>query len=670
MSNGQLATSGFEGNITTVREGNKYYAYDYTGKVVEQVDIVGNKWIEFNGGKYYFDSELTPYSGIQTIDGVEYYFNYGQLAEYLDEVVTSGDTLAYVRDGKVIEKAKFKDNELIYLNGNCYYYYLNDAGYYYPYDGEYTVDGKSLYFIYGMLQTSDSDEILTDYRNDYLYAYNNKGEIVDKVKRVAGWNEIGNDWYYVSSEMNFVDGIYTVNGKEYYFENGRLIKSSDGITVVSSYKDENDKIVTFVIAYNSEGVVVEKKKAVANTWIQLRGKWYYYDKNLNEAEGIETINGVKYIFSWGELLTASGNNIEVTTAYEKGKMLLVAYDKNGIVKETTVLTSRKLTEFIGNKYLYDRYYEPCTGWQEVDGTKYHFDADGKMTTGWLEEEKTWYYLDKDGQKTTGWLTLSGKKYYFDKEGKMVTGTVNVDGKDYTFNENGELNVETPEVKSGWVQSGNKWYYLNKSGVMVTGWAQIGWKWYYFNEDGAAVKDDVVIDGKTYTFRDDYSWISNCTRKEFVERAKRYLGCNEKDGSFKKIIDSYNKLDPLPRGYKVKYTDSWCMTFVSAMVRECNLLDIIPVECSCGKAVEKAQAMGIWQENDAYVPQIGDIIMYDWDDNGNGDNTGWPDHVGIVAEVNGNTFKVIEGNKNDAVEYRTMTVNGKFIRGYITPKFLS
>ena len=538
LSNGQLATSGFEGNITTVREGNKYYAYDYTGKVVEQVDIVGNKWIEFNGGKYYFDSELTPYSGIQTIDGVEYYFNYGQLAEYLDEVVTSGDTLAYVRDGKVIEKAKFKDNELIYLNGNCYYYYLNDAGYYYPYDGEYTVDGKSLYFIYGMLQTSDSDEILTDYRNDYLYAYNNKGEIVDKVKRVAGWNEIGNDWYYVSSEMNFVDGIYTVNGKEYYFENGRLIKSSDGITVVSSYKDENDKIVTYVIAYNSEGVVVEKKKAVANTWIQLRGKWYYYDKNLNEAEGIETINGVKYIFSWGELLTASGNNIEVTTAYEKGKMLLVAYDKNGIVKETTVLTSRKLTEFIGNKYLYDRYYEPCTGWQEVDGTKYHFDADGKMTTGWLEEEKTWYYLDKDGQKTTGWLTLSGKKYYFDKEGKMVTGTVNVDGKDYTFNENGELNVETPEVKSGWVQSGNKWYYYDNNqkvtgyqtiegkkynfdanGVMQTGWFKIdnadyyatssgainaqwvgsGNNWYYVDADGKMVTGFQTIAGAKYYF---------------------------------------------------------------------------------------------------------------------------------------------------------------------------
>lgn len=263
----------------------------------------------------------------------------------------------------------------------------------------------------------------------------------------------------------------------------------------------------------------------------------------------------------------------------------------------------------------------------------------------------------------GWNKITNKWYYFNDQGIMQTGWQLINNQRFYLNASGDMHT-------GWLKSGNEWYYLNKSGVMVTGWAQIGWKWYYFNEDGAAVKDDVVIDGKTYIFRDDYSWISNCTRKEFVERAKRYLGCNEKDGSFKKIIDSYNKLDPLPRGYKVKYTDSWCMTFVSAIVRECNLLDLIPVECSCGKAVEKAQSMGIWQENDAYVPQIGDIIMYDWDDSGNGDNTGWPDHVGIVTEVNGNTFKVIEGNKNDAVEYRTMNVNSKYIRGFITPKFLS
>ena len=36
-------------------------------------------------------------------------------------------------------------------------------------------------------------------------------------------------------------------------------------------------------------------------------------------------------------------------------------------------------------------------------------------------------------------------------------TVKIDNDYYKFNENGELNVETPEVKSGWVQSGNDWH---------------------------------------------------------------------------------------------------------------------------------------------------------------------------------------------------------------------
>ena len=47
----------------------------------------------------------------------------------------------------------------------------------------------------------------------------------------------------------------------------------------------------------------------------------------------------------------------------------------------------------------------------------------------------------------------------------------------------------------------------------------------------------------------------------------------------------------------------------------------------------------------------DYVFYDWDDNGVGDCTGWPEHVGIVVFVTGNKIKVIEGNKNNAVEYR-------------------
>lgn len=83
-----------------------------------------------------------------------------------------------------------------------------------------------------------------------------------------------------------------------------------------------------------------------------------------------------------------------------------------------------------------------------------------------------------------------------------------------------------------------------------------------------------------------------------------------------------------------------------------------------------QKLGEWIENDAYVPSPGDVIFYDWQDYGNGDNTGWPDHVGIVETVSGSTITVIEGNKSNAVGRRTLQVNGKYIRGYGVPKYSS
>jgi hypothetical protein len=82
----------------------------------------------------------------------------------------------------------------------------------------------------------------------------------------------------------------------------------------------------------------------------------------------------------------------------------------------------------------------------------------------------------------------------------------------------------------------------------------------------------------------------------------------------------------------------------------------------------AQKMGIWQENDGYTPKPAEAVLYDWDDSGKGDNTGTADHIGIVIAVDGNTFTVMEGNNGETVKRRTMSVNGKYIRGFITPRF--
>ena len=158
------------------------------------------------------------------------------------------------------------------------------------------------------------------------------------------------------------------------------------------------------------------------------------------------------------------------------------------------------------------------------------------------------------------------------------------------------------------------------------------------------------------------------RDRIVAQARAWLDRKESDGSHKEIIDVYNSHKPLARGYAVTYTDAWCATFVSAVAIKCSLTDILPTECGCGQMIVLFQKFGEWIENDAYVPSPGDVIFYDWQDSDSGDNTGWPDHVGIVETVSGSTITVIEGNKNDAVGRRTLQVNAKYIRGYGVPKY--
>ena len=158
------------------------------------------------------------------------------------------------------------------------------------------------------------------------------------------------------------------------------------------------------------------------------------------------------------------------------------------------------------------------------------------------------------------------------------------------------------------------------------------------------------------------------RSEIINHAISWIGCKESNGTHKQIIDVYNNDKPLPRSYKVKYTDAWCATFVSACAIKCNAKDIIPKECSCSKMITLFKNLGSWMETDSYKPLPGDIIFYDWDDNGSGENQGNPEHVGIVEKVSGSTITVIEGNYSNAVKRRTLQVNGKYIRGYGLPKY--
>ena len=160
------------------------------------------------------------------------------------------------------------------------------------------------------------------------------------------------------------------------------------------------------------------------------------------------------------------------------------------------------------------------------------------------------------------------------------------------------------------------------------------------------------------------------RQKVVSTAEAWLGTRELSDRHYEMLAIYNAQSPLPRGTRMQATWPWCAAFVSTVSLQCGLRDIMPTECGCPGMVRLYQELGRWVEDDAYVPCPADVVFYDWQDTGYGDNVGQPDHVGIVTACDGQTMTIIEGNNANAVNKRVLAVNDRFIRGYGIPDFAS
>lgn len=161
------------------------------------------------------------------------------------------------------------------------------------------------------------------------------------------------------------------------------------------------------------------------------------------------------------------------------------------------------------------------------------------------------------------------------------------------------------------------------------------------------------------------------RNAVCAQARAWLGRRQSDGSHREIIDLYNRNRPAG-GYVMTYADPWCACFVSAVGMAAGLSDVILPGVNCDGLIEAYRARGRWVEDDGYEPAPGDLIFYDWQDSGAGDNTGSSDHVGIVVDTDARNITVIEGNKGAAqnVSYRTVPRNGQHIRGFAVPDYAS
>ena len=151
-----------------------------------------------------------------------------------------------------------------------------------------------------------------------------------------------------------------------------------------------------------------------------------------------------------------------------------------------------------------------------------------------------------------------------------------------------------------------------------------------------------------------------TATQILNQAKKWLGYSETNGKFKEIIDVYNSHKPLARGYKLKYSDEWCDGFVSSCAIKCGAVDIIGTEVGVPRHVDIFKKKGIWLGRTR--PQVGDIIVYDWNRDGSAD------HIGIVEKVENGYITTIEGNYNEVVARRKIPVGWGMIRGFARPKY--
>ncbi len=108
---------------------------------------------------------------------------------------------------------------------------------------------------------------------------------------------------------------------------------------------------------------------------------------------------------------------------------------------------------------------------------------------------------------------------------------------------------------------------------------------------------------------------------------------------------------------------WCACFASWCADQCGYLEsgIIPKFSLCSDGVDWFKGRGQWQDKN-YEPQAGDLIFFDWGDDGS------IDHVGIVEKCENGTVYTVEGNSGDACRQQSYPVGSSSIYGYGVPNY--
>jgi hypothetical protein len=149
-------------------------------------------------------------------------------------------------------------------------------------------------------------------------------------------------------------------------------------------------------------------------------------------------------------------------------------------------------------------------------------------------------------------------------------------------------------------------------------------------------------------------------RNLIDIGSKYLKAG--DSQKRELISYYNEncvsLVKPSRRYSMKFEDNWCAMFTSVVAHKAGLESgQFPFEVSVFEQVKIAREWGTFSTDLGKVTE-GDLIIYDWFTDGT------LDHVGIVAEVEGDYLKVLEGNYKNTVAFRFLKRLSPAIHGVI------
>ncbi len=125
-----------------------------------------------------------------------------------------------------------------------------------------------------------------------------------------------------------------------------------------------------------------------------------------------------------------------------------------------------------------------------------------------------------------------------------------------------------------------------------------------------------------------------------------------------IVDEYGNTKGYTR-YGAWYGDSygdWCAMFTSFCIRYAGLEEY-PIHAYCPTWIDELTEQDLFRIPSEYIPKSGDLIFFDWDDDGS------CDHVGLVKEVADVDVITIEGNADDQVAEKKYELLDNIIVGY-------